>query len=47
MKHKRIIVCLFRENEIIGCHEPKCYDFLNLTPLDLKKKILLEEKAYT
>lgn len=45
MRHKRIIIWLFRENEIIGCYEPKRYDFLNLAPLE--KKILLEEKAYT
>lgn len=47
MKHKRIIIWLFRENGIIGCYEPKCYDFLKLPPLDQKKKILVEEKAYT
>lgn len=39
MKHGRVIIWLFRENEIIGCHELKCYDFLNLSPLGLKKKL--------
>lgn len=39
MKHRRVIIWLFRENEIIGCHEPKGYDFLNLTPFDLKKNL--------
>lgn len=44
MKHKRIIIWLFRESEIIGCCEPKCCDFPNISFHLIQKKVLNRTK---